>query len=297
MSNISVSSAFMESRVFTSAVSLEKPARSRKSRKPLTSPPIHVSSLVPVSSRPMTDFSISKILSLESNETEQKTTSTALTVYNRNSSQSLRPERNCGNSSPQSSSSDYANSTSDCDSEPDRFPTYSEKRAKKKRQRTTFSMFEVWELERAYMKRPYLMPEDEEDLEKRLGITARSLRYWFQNRRAKSRRDGKMIASDFQKNPSNQFEKPPQTLTQSPLNCWRQADRLSYPGTGNFIGKLNAYSRPIRTGNGQPSVRTDHLSKRSSFFVPMFHPDQFRRRQVALIRPADSRGSKRYQPY
>ena len=106
-----------------------------------------------------------------------------------------------------------------------------------------------------------------------------------------------MIASDFQKNPSNQFEKPPQTLTQSPLNCWRQADRLSYPGTGNFTGKLNEYSRPIRTGNGQPSVRTDHLSKRSSFFVPMFHPDQFRRRHVALIRPADSRGSKRYQPY
>ena len=108
--------------------------------------------------------------------------STALTVYNRNSSQSLRPERNCGNNSPQSSSSDYANSTSDCDSEPDRFPTYSEKRAKKKRQRTTFSMFEVWELERAYMKRPYLMPEDEEDLEKRLGITARSLRVSYKKK-------------------------------------------------------------------------------------------------------------------
>ena len=103
-------------------------------------------------------------------------------MYNRNSSQSLRPERNCGNNSPQSSSSDYANSTSDCDSEPDRFPTYSEKRAKKKRQRTTFSMFEVWELEQAYMKRPYLMPEDEEDLEKRLGITARSLRVSYKKK-------------------------------------------------------------------------------------------------------------------
>lgn len=45
-------------------------------------------------------------------------------------------------------------------------PIHSEKRAKKKRQRTTFSMFEVRELEEAYMWRPYMMPEDEEDLVK-----------------------------------------------------------------------------------------------------------------------------------
>ena len=51
-----------------------------------------------------------------------------------------------------------------------------EKPTKKKRKRTTFSPIEVWELERAYKRRPYLMSEDEDDLVQRLGIPARSLK-------------------------------------------------------------------------------------------------------------------------
>jgi len=38
---------------------------------------------------------------------------------------------------------------------------------------------EVWELERVYKRRPYLMSEDEEDLVQRLGITAKSLKVRF----------------------------------------------------------------------------------------------------------------------
>ena len=80
-------------------------------------------------------------------------------------------------SSPLSSlDSNITSFSSDCDSEPDQLPTHSEKPAKKKRQRTTFSPIEVWELELAYKRRPYLMAEDEEELVQRLGITARSLR-------------------------------------------------------------------------------------------------------------------------
>jgi len=45
-----------------------------------------------------------------------------------------------------------------------------------KRQRTTFSPIEVWELERAYRQQPYLLSQDEEDLVQRLGITAKSLK-------------------------------------------------------------------------------------------------------------------------
>lgn len=71
---------------------------------------------------------------------------TALTEYRCDSCHTLSPERNCGESSPQSSSSyNYAVSTSDCDGEADRLPTHCEKRAKKKRQRTTFSI-DAWSM-------------------------------------------------------------------------------------------------------------------------------------------------------
>lgn len=71
---------------------------------------------------------------------------TALTEYRCDSCHTLSPERNCGENSPQSSSSyNYAVSTSDCDGEADRLPTHSEKRAKKKWQRTTFSI-DAWSM-------------------------------------------------------------------------------------------------------------------------------------------------------
>ena len=79
--------------------------------------------------------------------------------------------------SPASSASpDNASSASDYDREPDQVSTLSEQPPRKKRQRTTFSPLEVWELERAYRRQPYLLSKDEEDLAQRLGITAKSLR-------------------------------------------------------------------------------------------------------------------------
>ena len=75
-----------------------------------------------------------------------------------------------------SSCSDNASSASDCGSEPDQVSTHSEQPPRKKRQRTTFSPLEVWELERAYRRQPYLLTKDEEDLVQRLGITAKSLK-------------------------------------------------------------------------------------------------------------------------
>ena len=72
--------------------------------------------------------------------------------------------------------SDNACSNSDCDSEPDQVSTHSEQPPRMKRQRTTFSPIEVWELERVYRRQPYLMSEDEEDLVKRLGITAKNVK-------------------------------------------------------------------------------------------------------------------------
>ena len=89
----------------------------------------------------------------------------------------LSPQQhNHSDTSPRlSPCSDNASLASDYVSEPDQVSTHYEQ-PPKKRQRTTFSPLEVWELERAYRWQPYLTDKDEEDLVQRIGITAKSLK-------------------------------------------------------------------------------------------------------------------------
>ncbi len=84
--------------------------------------------------------------------------SSTVAVERRYSIQTPSPQHSYSDTSPRSSPySDNTSSTSDCDSEPDQVSTHCEQPPRKKRQRTTFSPIEVWELERAYRRRPYLM--------------------------------------------------------------------------------------------------------------------------------------------
>ena len=102
------------------------------------------------------------------------------TAHCRHPIQTPSPQHSYNDSTLRSSPcSDNACSSSDCDSEPDQVSTHSEQPPKMKRQRTTFSPIEVWELERAYKRQPYLTSEDEEVLVQRLGITAKSLKVRF----------------------------------------------------------------------------------------------------------------------
>ena len=103
--------------------------------------------------------------------------STVLVACRPDSIHTPSPEHRYSDTSPRSSPySDNTSSTSDCDSESDQVPTHSQQPPRKKRQRTTFSQIEVWELGRPYRRRPYLMSEDEEELVHRLGIPARSVK-------------------------------------------------------------------------------------------------------------------------
>lgn len=84
-------------------------------------------------------------------------------------------------SSDHSPSVDSDNPSTDVDSgresdDTSRSVPSSAERPRKKKQRTTFSPIEVWELEKVFAQRPYLMPEDEDELVQKLGLTARNIR-------------------------------------------------------------------------------------------------------------------------
>ncbi|KAJ7355105.1 hypothetical protein OS493_027894 [Desmophyllum pertusum] len=104
-----------------------------------------------------------------------------------------------------------------------------------------------------------------------------------------------MVTSVYQTSPSNQFGHPvstamhsarPQFLIQSPSNHWQQAERMSYQ-----------HSPPITADNRRSSFTSNQFRARSSSLVPMFHPDQFKRRPTEPARLSYSRGLRRYQPY
>ncbi|XP_078342390.1 uncharacterized protein LOC144628199 isoform X2 [Oculina patagonica] len=292
-----ISSVVMESHYFNSVVSLVDSAVS-------PSLPVRAPSLAPVFRPSLTDFSISRILGLENDVTHQDSTCSAVEL--RHSIQTPSPQHSYSDTSPRSSPySDNTSSTSDCDSEPDQLSTHSEQPTRKKRQRTTFSPIEVWELERAFKRRPYLMSEDEEELVQRLGIPARSLKYWFQNRRAKSRKEGRKLTTVHQTSPSNRFGRPTtsvmpcerrQFLIQSPSDHWKRAERMSYAVLENQL-EDKPRSRPITADYHYSSFKSNQFRSRSSFLVPMFHPDQFKRRPAEPARLSYSRNLRRYQPY
>ncbi|CAH3035431.1 unnamed protein product [Porites evermanni] len=240
--------------------------------------PVGEPSLAPVSSKSLTDFSICSILGLEPEITQSPSSS---------SNPPLSPYSDCGSprpshratSPPLTPYSDITSSSSDFDSEPDQAATQTEHSTRKKRQRTTFSTIEVWELERAFRRRPYLLKEDEEELVQRLGITAKSLKYWFQNRRAKSRKLERKISSVCQTGPSNQFVSRPYSVH------WKQGERVSCPAMESYFRDIN-----------QRTVVSRQLSVKSNL-VPKFHPDRFTIRPVEPARLPYSRALCRYQPY
>lgn len=104
----------------------------------------------------------------------------------------------------------YSDTTSSS-SETDRVPNATEKPAKKRRKRATFTQREKMQLEMAFRHQPYLTGDDEKVLAQRLGLTAKNVRHWFKNHRA--RKLHKNMRSVYQTTLSNQFELVPEGRT------------------------------------------------------------------------------------
>ncbi|KAK2554009.1 Homeobox protein Nkx-6.3 [Acropora cervicornis] len=236
-------------------------------------------------------FSISKILGLESDSSPRQSSPNSVPT---------RPSK-C---SPKSSNFalDLTSSSSECDSEPDQVPTDSEKTSKKRRQRTTFSAHEVWAMERAFKQCPYLLRDDEMHLVYRLGIPAKSVRYWFQNRRAKSRREKSHQAQAVTKRPvtfSHSVQFLRHTAAVSDVADIRIERVWSKAGT-DPRGQPRFQPRVVEDYCPREPYLNDQLRSKlqMEYGLPMFHPDQLKNRiQADLTKTRYSRSSKRPKPY
>lgn len=69
---------------------------------------------------------------------------------------------------------------------------------KRRKARTCFTNQQIFELERRFVYQKYLSPADRDEIAHSLGISGAQVITWFQNRRAKFRRDLEEMKSDVQ---------------------------------------------------------------------------------------------------
>lgn len=69
---------------------------------------------------------------------------------------------------------------------------------KRRKPRTCFTNQQIAELERRFVYQKYLSPSDRDELSLRLGLSGAQIITWFQNRRARFRREVEELKSDIE---------------------------------------------------------------------------------------------------
>ncbi|EEC14640.1 conserved hypothetical protein [Ixodes scapularis] len=68
---------------------------------------------------------------------------------------------------------------------------------KKRKSRTAFTNHQIFELEKRFLYQKYLSPADRDEIAQSLGLTNAQVITWFQNRRAKLKRDMEELKKDM----------------------------------------------------------------------------------------------------
>ncbi|XP_078417630.1 transcription factor LBX2 [Cetorhinus maximus] len=94
----------------------------------------------------------------------------------------------------------------------DHVTTFGQRQTSKKRRksRTAFTNHQIYELEKRFLYQKYLSPADRDQIAQQLGLTNAQVITWFQNRRAKLKRDLEEMKADVEslkKLPPQQLEK------------------------------------------------------------------------------------------
>ena len=77
---------------------------------------------------------------------------------------------------------------------------------KRRKSRTAFSNHQIYELEKRFLYQKYLTPADRDEIAQSLGLSNAQVITWFQNRRAKLKRDLEELKADVKATTQNVTE-------------------------------------------------------------------------------------------
>uniref|UniRef100_A0A4W3IF62 Ladybird homeobox 1a n=1 Tax=Callorhinchus milii TaxID=7868 RepID=A0A4W3IF62_CALMI len=123
---------------------------------------------------------------------------------------------------------------------------------KRRKSRTAFTNHQIYELEKRFLYQKYLSPADRDQIAQQLGLTNAQVITWFQNRRAKLKRDLEEMKADVEsarKLEPTQLDKIAQ-LSEDLEQCVSEADSKS-PALGS--PPLPAAPSPARPHSHQQS--------------------------------------------
>ncbi|TGZ58465.1 hypothetical protein CRM22_009631 [Opisthorchis felineus] len=176
--------------------------------------------------------------------------------------------------------------------------------AKRRKTRTTFSNSQLTELEHNFNRQKYLTPTDRDRIAKTLGLSNTQVITWFQNRRAKLKREAEELERDVlaakQQEQQKIFEKVSQctksnnstadnwkVLKDLERGMWSANLDLSYAMGVDSAATLNQWSRHFeRNTKANNFNRTELLHSRSNSH------DRHREVLVQSLSPSDATDSK-----
>lgn len=89
---------------------------------------------------------------------------------------------------------------------------------KKRKSRTAFTNHQIFELEKRFLYQKYLSPADRDEIAAQLGLSNAQVICWFQNRRAKFKRDMEELKKDVEKSPLDPRQNIPRPNLPMPVS-------------------------------------------------------------------------------
>lgn len=118
---------------------------------------------------------------------------------------------------------------------------------KRRKSRTAFTNHQIYELEKRFLYQKYLSPADRDQIAQQLGLTNAQVITWFQNRRAKLKRDLEEMKADVES------AKVAGTVAYEKLSKLAELEKCAAGGMGG-----GALSEPGHTEPEQVSSRSHH---------------------------------------
>ena len=136
---------------------------------------------------------------------------------------------------------------------------------KKRKSRTAFSNHQIFELERKFYHQKYLTPADRDELASTLGLTNAQVITWFQNRRAKLKRDIDELKNDVRAMAPpahHKFEDNIYLTTESSLYDHEEEESYTEDSSSEMMSPLD--SRPMGgCCDGSATDAADDIDKMS----------------------------------